>query len=127
MTYEALEDPEAKMEKELAKKKVNACKPFEVVREKFVNYYIDEHGVMPVWTDPAINWTFNIWLASHGGTQWWTKEERSAMGIAKMLKERKLSKTHEEHLAKRRIREAAARLRKQQADKWEKEALSGKN
>ena len=117
---------EEAIQKDLKKKRINACKPFEMAREKFVSYYIDEYGVLPVWTDPAINWTFNIWLASQGGTQWWTKEERAAMGLAKMLKARKLSKTHEEHLAKRRIREAAARLRKQQAEKWEKEALSGK-
>ena len=120
------DDVEAAIQKDLKKKRVNACKPFETVRERFVTYYIDEYGVMPVWTDPAINWMFNIWLTSQGGTEWWTKEERAAMGLEKMLKARKLAKTHEEHLAKRRIREAAARLRKQQADKWEKEARRGK-
>lgn len=119
------DDVEAAMQKDLKKKRINACKPFEMVREKFVTYYIDEYGVLPVWTDPAINWTFNIWLMSQGGTEWWTKEERAAIGLAKTIKERKISKTHEEHLAKRRIREAAARLRKQQADKWEKEANRG--
>ncbi len=95
------DEAERRMEKELEKKKAMATLVSESVRREFTNTCENEFGVKPDFTEPAMHWVMNGWIASQRDREWLSPEEIRLMKIRKTADEKR-RKTMEENRLKAR-------------------------
>jgi hypothetical protein len=101
-TVDELDDEaERRMEKELEKKKAIATLISESVRREFTNTCENEFGVKPDFTEPAMHWVMNGWIAAQREREWLSPEELRMVKIHKTANEKR-RKTMEENRLKAR-------------------------
>ena len=86
-------DPEKIMEKDLAKKRDNLLKEFNLSRDEFIAWHVKNVGAEVRWTNPVTAWIFAAWTHSSGVEEWLTEKERAvrqakSVGMLKSLKTR---------------------------------------
>jgi hypothetical protein len=77
-------------QKQLEKKKMQATRTFEIVRDEFTHWYSNNISPDLNWSDPSVHLIFNSWTASQAGRVWITaKDERKLAAYAKSAETRR--------------------------------------
>lgn len=73
-----MNDPEKIMDKDLAKKRVNLLKEFNLSRDAFVVWYAANINPVVAWTNPVTAWMFAAWVHGCNVDEWRTEKEQAA-------------------------------------------------
>jgi hypothetical protein len=77
LDLQKLDDKEEKLfAKEIERQKSLALEESKVARDEFVVWYQNTITKDVAWTDPATNWMYNAWIASHGVKKWESQESK---------------------------------------------------